>query len=332
MITIFNGRRRTVGAAANSVYAQVDVSLRENLHLFNNGKNLNSLAVFLALALHANEQGFAWPSFDLLMKETGIARKETLRAALQQLLEVWIDGSPVIRIYVREENRQHKGYMYHIFPHAGGEAPKELTGRLIVWHPSEDYGGDVLNDEQGGGTNHPSQGGTNEPSQGGTDYPSQGGTNHPSPKYNHVTRTKEQEPKEETYIGANAPKQDFTLELWIPNEEAAGPSEHEYVDDPFDDPQAQGKRPKWMHPDPKDLLVRRAMEACGGRQYFKTRKERDTWVALKNNKTVPVEWIENCISYAGKVQPMSFHNLLVWMSNRDKMTDWIQNFHRKRGG
>jgi hypothetical protein len=69
------------------------VTLRENLHLVNNGHNLNSLGVFLALALHADVNGWAWPSFDTLRAETGITRRETIRAALHWLRDMKIKGT-----------------------------------------------------------------------------------------------------------------------------------------------------------------------------------------------------------------------------------------------
>ena len=71
MIGIFHGRGITERAR---VFAQIDVDLRQHLHEFNNGKNSNSLSVFLCLALHVDRHRVAKPGIEAIMRETGYSR------------------------------------------------------------------------------------------------------------------------------------------------------------------------------------------------------------------------------------------------------------------
>ena len=68
MIQIFNGRSRGLGQdAQHAVYVQVSVTLRQHLHHFKGAR----LGVFMAIALHSNADGWAWPSMAVLRAETG---------------------------------------------------------------------------------------------------------------------------------------------------------------------------------------------------------------------------------------------------------------------
>jgi hypothetical protein len=94
MITIFNGRRRTLGGGSSSVWAQVDVSFREHLAEFKGAR----LGVFLAIALHANEEGWAWPSYKMLEEETSY-NEDTIIRALAHLCQLRINGQRVLLRY-----------------------------------------------------------------------------------------------------------------------------------------------------------------------------------------------------------------------------------------
>ena len=95
MITIFNGRKRVLGEGeAPSVYAQIDLEMREHLHLLKGAR----LAVLLAIALHADEDGWAWPSYKTLMRETGYGLN-TIKKALADLCELRINGRRVLLRY-----------------------------------------------------------------------------------------------------------------------------------------------------------------------------------------------------------------------------------------
>jgi len=92
MISIFNGRSRTLGAANDAdVYLQLSVSLREHLYLFKGAK----LAVFMAIALHSNEEGWSYPKIELLVDETGFT-DETVCKALNELCALEVEGHRVL--------------------------------------------------------------------------------------------------------------------------------------------------------------------------------------------------------------------------------------------
>lgn len=113
MISIFNGRKRTLGGSTNEVFAQVGVDFREHLHKFKGAK----LGVFMAIALHSNEDGWAWPSYRLLGRETGY-NKDTIARALRDLCEMTIDGHRVllrVQTYDKDKNRLGNN-RYLLFP------------------------------------------------------------------------------------------------------------------------------------------------------------------------------------------------------------------------
>lgn len=125
MIGIFNGRQ--LFDSDKTVFAQINVALREHLHEFNTGKNTNPFAVFMAIALHASEDGWAWPSRDLLKQETGIKSEAAITSALRHLRKMRIKGQRVFAHYrVHEKSGVWGRSAYLIFPDAEhGTAPFE---------------------------------------------------------------------------------------------------------------------------------------------------------------------------------------------------------------
>ena len=92
MIQIFNGRTRGLGQEAqHAVYLQVSVQMRQHLHHFKGAR----LGVFLAIALHSNADGWAWPSMAVLKAETGY-NVQTISQALRDLCVLTIDGQHVL--------------------------------------------------------------------------------------------------------------------------------------------------------------------------------------------------------------------------------------------
>ncbi len=94
MLTIFNGRRRTLGGAKTKIYAQLNVEFRNHLHLLKGAP----LAVFLAIALHANRHGWSWPKRKLLKKETGY-NVQTISIALGKLCSITIEDQHLLLKY-----------------------------------------------------------------------------------------------------------------------------------------------------------------------------------------------------------------------------------------
>lgn len=114
MFNIFNGKTRGLGASpSDSVYMKVEVDFRHLLHHFKGA----SLAVFIAIALHADEKGESFPGYDLLEKETGYG-SDTIAAALKKLCDLTIDGHRVlVKRRVRNQRGQYDGNNHYlIFP------------------------------------------------------------------------------------------------------------------------------------------------------------------------------------------------------------------------
>jgi len=91
-LSLINGNKRELGdRPRDQVYVQFDVTSRENLHHFKGA----SLAVFMAIALHADRDGWAFPSQALLAKEIGYS-EWTVKQAIASLCELEIDGARVL--------------------------------------------------------------------------------------------------------------------------------------------------------------------------------------------------------------------------------------------
>ncbi len=112
MISIFNGRERKLGGSKTEIFAQVNVDFRQHLHILKGAR----LGVFLAIALHANQHGWAWPSRNLLAHETGY-NTNTISRALSNLCRITINGQ---RLLLRHQTQRGDGTFesnqYLIFP------------------------------------------------------------------------------------------------------------------------------------------------------------------------------------------------------------------------
>ncbi len=114
MISIFNGRRRSLGGMDEEEgYAQVSFKMRGYLHLVKGPK----LAVFMAIALHSDQDGKAFPSMALLSRETGYI-ENTIVSTLKELRELTINGHHLLaRELRRSKNGSRFGVnTYLIFP------------------------------------------------------------------------------------------------------------------------------------------------------------------------------------------------------------------------
>lgn len=113
MIKVFNGKWRGLGETEKAFGMILDFKFREIIHLFSGAE----LKVFIAIALHADENGKAYPGYDLLEKETGLHRS-TVATALNSLCEMRIEDNLVLLRY-RERDSEGKfvgGNKYIIFP------------------------------------------------------------------------------------------------------------------------------------------------------------------------------------------------------------------------
>jgi hypothetical protein len=144
MISLFNGRTRSLGSGGKAgVFAQVDVSFRGYLHLMKGAH----LGVFLAIALHADGDGWAWPSYATLARETGYS-EDTIRRALAHLCELEINGHRVLlRYQPKGEEGTFQSNRYLLFPSREEVARYEGRG---VTHLGAGSGGGF--DDRGGKT------------------------------------------------------------------------------------------------------------------------------------------------------------------------------------
>jgi len=139
MITIFNGRQRGDTNGGSMIYAQIDVAMRENIKLFRNGTNLNPFGVFIVIALHANEDGWSWPSTELISDETSLSTDAAIYAAVDHLRGMTLNGKRVLDHYRIYKNGKWGRSYYHLFPESGG-SDKPPCPDLIRW--TGKYGND----------------------------------------------------------------------------------------------------------------------------------------------------------------------------------------------
>jgi hypothetical protein len=119
MITIFRGRKLSLQGAEEVIYAEVAVALRDQIHHFNTGKSCNPFAVFMKVALHTDEHGWAFPGNGSISASTGISTAHALAAARAHLQNVRIDGHRVLEVYrERRPDGTFGRHLYRIFPDA----------------------------------------------------------------------------------------------------------------------------------------------------------------------------------------------------------------------
>lgn len=119
MITIFSGRQISLDGTHDEIYAQVAVTLRDTLHLFNTGKNLNPFAIFMKIALHADKEGWAWPGRKNIKQSTGLSTDSAITSALKHLCTMRIEGHRVMSMYrTKDDSGQWRATLYRIFPDA----------------------------------------------------------------------------------------------------------------------------------------------------------------------------------------------------------------------
>ena len=118
VISIFNGRKRTLGGQTSDVHIQVSISFRDYLYTLKGAP----LAIFLSIALHSNEDGWSWPSRTLISRETGY-NTNTISQALSELCQTRIkDHRILLRYQPQAGNGNFKTNRYLIFP-----SPEELA-------------------------------------------------------------------------------------------------------------------------------------------------------------------------------------------------------------
>lgn len=115
MISIFNGRSRSLGQSGGAVFAQLSVDFRSHIHLFKGAR----LHVFLCIALHADENGWAYPGIETRIKQETGYNRETIILALNDLCAMTIEGHRVLLAYQPvNQSGEFQSNRYLIFPTA----------------------------------------------------------------------------------------------------------------------------------------------------------------------------------------------------------------------
>jgi hypothetical protein len=135
MISIINRDCRQIGCTPGQrITVELTGESCKYLPLFKGAR----LAVFMALALHTNSEGWAIVSLALLRKETGYA-SDTIASAIARLCRLEIDGHRVL-MAVRSSRPAgpHAKYYFRIFPADGDLLRYEglLGGRRTIGNSS----------------------------------------------------------------------------------------------------------------------------------------------------------------------------------------------------
>jgi len=153
MFKIFKGQWRGTPAPEpeQTIFVQVGADFRNKLHHFKGAK----LSVFMAIALHMDEDGLAFPSYETLEKETGYGQ-DTISNALTALCDTCIDGKPVL---IRWRLRDDKGHFdgsnrYRLFP---TESEIVQTGKTQVWENATSGKNQAEEEPQDSKKNHTSK-------------------------------------------------------------------------------------------------------------------------------------------------------------------------------
>jgi len=139
MFKVFSGDWRGAEADANLLYIQVAFDFRSYLCHFKGP----ALSVLLCLALHMDEKGQAFPAYDLIQAETGLAR-DSVGRAIKQLCSQELNGRRVLLVYrVRDEHKRYVGGNHYIlFPTPSELAAHEAPGA----EPDQEAGMQPAND------------------------------------------------------------------------------------------------------------------------------------------------------------------------------------------
>lgn len=113
MFSIFHGKVRGLGGNDTRIWAKIGVEFRDYVNLFEN----SDLKVFLCIVLHADEDGWSYPSESLLMEEAGVSN-ETLYASLKRLKAMKINGERILLRYQPVIDGRKQRARNLIFPNA----------------------------------------------------------------------------------------------------------------------------------------------------------------------------------------------------------------------
>ena len=124
MITIFNGRTRSLRTSEQSSFVQLEHRILQHMNKFTSSEWM----VLCALSLHADQEGVCFPSIPRLMKSTGLSAP-TIRAAIAGLETKEIEGCKVVSRRMRFQDGRQTSNEYVILPGYQGESILEGEGK-----------------------------------------------------------------------------------------------------------------------------------------------------------------------------------------------------------
>ena len=124
MITIFNGRTRSLRTSEQSSFVQLEHRILQHMNKFTSSEWM----VFCAISLHADQEGVCFPSIPRLMKSTGLSAP-TIRAAIAGLETKEIEGCKVVSRRMRFQEGRQTSNEYIILPGYQGESILEGEGK-----------------------------------------------------------------------------------------------------------------------------------------------------------------------------------------------------------
>jgi hypothetical protein len=128
MIKVFDGEWRGLGENSKQKGAIISFEFRNYLHHFKGA----SLHVFMSICLHVDRDGYCYPSYDTIQKETGYGRG-TVAKAIAELCDMEIEGHKVLMKWrERDDDGKFTGSnRYRIFPTA--DELEELNSQSSVF-------------------------------------------------------------------------------------------------------------------------------------------------------------------------------------------------------
>ena len=124
MVTIFNGRRRSLGKDElnTGIFIQLYKELQPHLKEFSGSQWL----VFCAIAFYIDVDGWAWPGLERLAFDTGL-NVSTVKVALRGLCSMQVDGCRVLLKFQPRVSEKPIGYVY------SGSAGKFLSNHYLLF-------------------------------------------------------------------------------------------------------------------------------------------------------------------------------------------------------
>ena len=311
------GTRGSTKDGSKPPFAQFDVNLRKVLHLFRNKRNSDAWLVFSCLALHTDQNGWAFPSRRLLMVETRLS-KDAVTNALRHLRGVLIDNEPVLRMYRSKKGGKYRGNFYWLFP-TDGPVPYTGSDTLVLWDP------------EAGDRPKAAMSGTAASSR----LPA------PCPADADIIKDRQNGEGETVEVDSDA------AQGLIPGSTSETDDPPDFAEGEFGNRKRQlgsapagtvgsggdgsarrhSERPPLQERSASntDVLGRKLLNATG-RPYLR-RDEAQLLVRVRqglDSGQIPMDWVDNCIQWFRSHSAIPPRNRLKWILNEEKMDAWLR--------